>query len=479
MLVRHFFTPRLAHSSYIIAGGSVCAVVDPSRDVQAYLSAAAELGVRITHVLETHLHADFVSGHMDLASITGARVVMPAQAECRFPHLGVREGDVLEIENIRLDVMETPGHTPEHVSFTVTDTSRGDSPAGVFCGDTLFVGDVGRPDLFPGMAEELASKLFDSLRKLMALPDHCEVYPAHGAGSLCGRAISSKYTSTVGYERRFNPAAAATDRSAFIHSLTGSMPPAPDHFARCSGVNRSGPAAVASIPPPEPLEAGAFHKAIGRGDCFVLDVRRYEAFAGLHVPRSWSIDFTGNLPTFAGWVIPPDRDILLVATDEAEALETAVWLRRVGLDRVKGHLQGGMFQWTNRGLPAGHLRLVTAQEAAGSIKSGSGPQVLDVRAQTEFAGFHLPGALNIPAPDLRTGHSELDPSGDYLLVCSTGQRSVLAAGILLSLGFRNVACLAGGMKGYGAATNGPECPMCAIPHGPGAFNGQAPAPGHP
>lgn len=471
MLVKHFFTPKLAHSSYIIAGGSTCAVVDPSRDVGAYLAAANDLGVRITHVFETHLHADFVSGHMDLAAMTGAEIVMPGGAQSAFPHRGVREGDSLSIENIRFNVLETPGHTPEHVSFVVTDTSRGDSPAGVFCGDTLFVGDVGRPDLFPGMAEELASSLFDSLKKLMALPDHCEVYPTHGAGSLCGRSMSSKYTSTVGYERRFNEAAGIGERSSFIRSLTNDMPPAPDHFSRCSGINRLGPRTLSSIPAPVPLDAGAFFKLMDHGECFTLDVRRYDAFSGQHVPRSWSIDFTGNLPTFAGWVIPPDRDILLVATSPDEAVETAKWLRRVGLDRVKGFLDGGMFSWAVRGLPTRRLRLLSAPEASRVLSSGSGPQVLDVRARSEYDAFHLQGALNIPAPDLRLRHGELDPHGEYLVMCSTGQRSALAASILLSLGFENVSGFAGGMKGYGAASPAPECPLCPSPHGPMALSG--------
>lgn len=465
MLVKHFFMPKTAHSSYIIAGSRSCAVLDPSRDTGVYLKAAGELGVRITHVLETHLHADFVSGHMDLAA-AGARIVAPASADCGFPHQGVREGDSFSIENIRFSVMETPGHTPEHVSYVVTDTFRGPEPAGVFCGDTLFVGDAGRPDLFPGRAGALASSLFDSLHRLMELPDFCEVWPAHGAGSLCGRSLASKYTSTVGYEKLYNPVLRRTDREDFIRSLTTDMPPAPDHFSRCSTVNARGPALLSELPEPAPLSPGEFKKAV-EGGAFVLDVRRYDAFSGMHVPGSISIDSTGNLPTFAGWVAPPDRPILLVADDPREASEAALWLRRVGLDDIAGCLKGGMASWVLAGYPSGRLPQLSAHEAEALLRSDSRPGVvLDVRAPAEFRESHLDRAVNIPAPDLRHRHDELDPGKDILVVCGTGQRSTLGASILMARGFPRVSSLGGGLRGMQAASLAPVCALCAGPHGP-------------
>lgn len=469
MLVRHFFTPKIAHSSYILSGSGTCAVVDPSRDTRSYILAAEELGVNITHILETHLHADFVSGHTDLAALTGAETVAPEAAGCAFPHRGVSEGDSFHLGSVRVDVLETPGHTPAHVSYVVTDTARGASPVGVFCGDTLFVGDVGRPDLFPGMASSLASRLYHSLQKLMTLPDFCEVYPAHGAGSLCGRSMAAKYTSTIGYERRFNPALLPGDEESFVESLTTGMPPAPDHFSRCSEINRLGPALLSSLAPPAPFDPVVFFRAVSEGSSFVLDVRRYDAFAAQHVPGCWSIDFTGNLPTFAGWVAPPDRDILLVATDPEEARAATVWLRRVGLDRVSGYLGGGMFSWAVGGLPTARMGLLSVQEAHAA--SGGLKTILDVRAPSEFDDFHLPGSLNIPAPDLRNRYTELDPRGGFLVICSTGQRSALAASILLSKGFSDVSCVSGGMRGFQAASLAPACPMCAIPHGPRAQAG--------
>ncbi len=207
MRLKHFFINKIAHSSYLLVGNDTCAVIDPQRDVDLYINEARTLGVDITHIFQTHLHADFISGHMDLAEKTRAKIYAPKSANCTFEHIGLSEGDTVEIENMLLNVIETPGHTPEHVCYVVVDRSRGESPIGVFVGDTLFVGDVGRPDLFPDMAVELAGKLFHSLHdKLMKLPDYCEVYPAHGAGSLCGRAMGAKWVTTIGYERKFNPA---------------------------------------------------------------------------------------------------------------------------------------------------------------------------------------------------------------------------------------------------------------------------------
>ncbi|MFO7943887.1 MAG: MBL fold metallo-hydrolase [Anaerolineales bacterium] len=205
MLLKHTYIEKIAHSSYILAGTTSCAVIDPSRDVDLYLEEAHKLGVEITHILETHLHADFVSGHLELAHRTGADIYMPQAGNCAFDHVPVSDGDILEVDAIRLEVLETHGHSPENACYVVRDTTRSEGPLGVFTGDTLFVGDVGRPDLFPNRAEELADKLYHSLHeKLLTLPDHCEVYPAHGAGSLCGRTLSAKRRSTIGYERRYN-----------------------------------------------------------------------------------------------------------------------------------------------------------------------------------------------------------------------------------------------------------------------------------
>jgi hydroxyacylglutathione hydrolase len=262
MFVQPFFVKGLAHSSYLLAGTTTCAIVDPRRDVEIYLDAAKDMGMKITHILETHLHADFISGHLDLAARTGATIVAPKSAKCRFKHKAVAEGDRFKIEDMVIAVLDTPGHTPEHITYVVTDKARGSEAVSIFCGDVLFVGDVGRPDLFPGKARQLASKLYDNLhQKLLTLPDFCEVYPAHGAGSLCGRAMGAKRTTTIGYERRYNTALQIKDKDKFIKSLTTNMPAAPDHFSRCSAINGKGPALVEKLPRLVALGPQAFAQA--------------------------------------------------------------------------------------------------------------------------------------------------------------------------------------------------------------------------
>lgn len=467
MFIQQFFVPGLAHSSYLLGGVAACAIIDPRRDVAIYLEAAAAMGMKITHILQTHLHADFVSGHLDLAEASGALIVAPRSGNCQFRHQPVAEGDRFRIDDLEIQVLETPGHTPEHVTYVIVDHARGPQPAVIFCGDTLFVGDVGRPDLFPGMALDLAAKLFGSIHdKLMALPPFCEVYPAHGAGSLCGRAMGAKRTSTVGYEKLYNGAVAIADRQQFIASLTTDMPAAPDHFSRCSEINRRGPALVSALPAPQPLIASRFRELMDAEDVLVLDVRGYSAFGGQHVPGAYHIDLGGNFATFAGWVLPPDRKILLVVEKGADADDAAVALHRVGLDHVIGYLEGGMFEWAKAGFASGHVPQLSAPELNWRIAKGDGLVLVDVRSAGEFGAAHISGALHIPTPLLRSRYVELDPDRDIALVCSTGHRSSLAASILKQHGFSRIWNVAGGMTGFNAAGFAPECPLCVVPHGP-------------
>jgi glyoxylase-like metal-dependent hydrolase (beta-lactamase superfamily II)/rhodanese-related sulfurtransferase len=467
MLLKHFFVEKIAHSSYLLAGSRTCAIVDPERNVDIYLDAARSLGMRITHVIETHLHADFVSGHMDIRERTGAAIIAPRSAECDFDHIGVSGGDSIQIEDVRLDVLETPGHTPEHVCYVVTDTARGDAPVCIFTGDTLFVGDVGRPDLFPGRAHELAGKLYDSIHgKLLELPDYCEVLPAHGAGSLCGRAMGAKWTSTIGYERRFNPSLRIEDRETFIQSLTSDMPPAPDHFGTCTGINAVGPALVGELPRPARLAPLAFRDRGSERGAVVLDVRPYDAYGGQHVPNALSIPLGGNFATFAGWVIPAHARILMVVQSHEQAMEATRWLQRVGLDRVEAYLDGGTDAWSKEGLPAAHTTQLSPEEVHGMVVGRELFTLLDVRASHEYASSHIGGALNVPAPDLRTRHVELDASVPTVVMCSSGNRSSLAASILERNGFDNLRNAAGGYAGYAAAGFGEPCVICSLPHGP-------------
>lgn len=466
MLIQSFFVPGLSHISYLLCGSKTCAVIDPKRDIQIYLDTAKAMGLKITHILETHLHADFISGHMDLADKIGAKIYAPKSGNCQFDHIALSEGDSFEIEDMELRVLDTPGHTPEHLVYVVVDHSRGEDPVALFSGDTLFVGDVGRPDLFPGIARDLASKLYDSLQKLARLPDFCEVYPAHGAGSLCGRAMSAKRTSTLGYEKRYNYAFQEKDRNKFIELLTTDMPEAPDHFSRCSDINRKGPALVKDLPCLMPFDPVSFHQQSKEKNTIILDIRPYEAFGGQHVPGAYHIDFGGNFSTFAGWVLPPDTDILLVSQSPSQSEEAVIQLRRVGLDRTIGYLEEGMYEWGKAGLPSEQVGQISVEKVNQRITGDSKVILLDVRAKREFLTGHIHGAINIPFPDLRKRFAELDRSIPILVICNTGHRSSIATSLLKQYGFKEVSNVVGGMTGYNAAGLGPECPVCVAPHGP-------------
>lgn len=465
MLLKHFFTGKIAHSSYILAGKNSCAIIDPQRDVDFYISEARALGVDITHILQTHLHADFISGHMDLAK-TGAKIYAPQSADCTFDHVPLSEGDTVELEDMVLKVLETPGHTPEHLSYVVVDKSRSDAPVGAFVGDTLFVGDVGRPDLFPDMAQELAGQLYHSLHdKLLQLPDHVEVYPAHGAGSLCGRAMGAKWTTTIGYERRFNEALQIKEKSDFIKSLTENMPPAPDHFSRCSDINRQGPIRLGDLPPMAELSTDQFKKEMSKPEMVVLDTRSYHAFSAQHISGAWHLDLNGNFPTFSGWILPTDKDILLVADNYKKALEANTWARRVGVDRIAGYLDGGMMAWAVAGFEASSINLLSVEDLHGMIDGHVDFVLVDVRAPQEYEDNHITGAINIPVAELRTRHEELNKDKATVLICSSGNRSSLGVSILEQHGFNKIYNVAGGMTGYSAAGYTRECKACVNPHG--------------
>ncbi len=455
MIIQQFFVPGIAHSSYIVAGDRTCAVIDPARDTERYLRAAREMGVRITHILETHLHADFVSGHLDLAEATGAAIYAPTRGNCAFPHYAVSEGSEIPLEDIRFSVVETAGHTPESLCYVATDLARGDSPVSLFSGDTLFVGDVGRPDLFPGRAEDLASSLYDNLHdKIMTLPDECEVYPAHGAGSLCGRAMAAKRTSTIGYEKRYNYALRIKDKDAFVRALTSEMPAAPDHFTRCSAINRAGPALMKSLARPVPLGPGSFFEKMKDDRSLLLDVRSYQSFSGVHIPGAWHIDLSGNFPTQAGWILPPEKDILLVVEEPRHADEATLQLHRVGFDRVAGYLDGGMLSWGAAGLPITRVPVLSADETHTLVGEG-GAVLVDVRSSEEWDAAHAESSVHIPWHDLRTRFTELNPTLHYILMCRGGQRASIAASILKMHGFGMVSNLGGGYTAYKRAGYAP------------------------
>ena len=466
MYVHQFFVKGLAHLSYILGGNQTCAVIDPKRDVDEYIEVAKSMGLKITHILETHLHADFISGHLDLAEKTGAKIYAPKAGKCKFDHVPVKEGDIIEIEDMKLKVLDTGGHTPEHISYVVTDLSRGKEPVSVFCGDTLFVGDVGRPDLFPGQAEKLASRLYGNLnQKLLNLPDFCAVYPAHGAGSLCGRAMGAMRLTTIGYERKYNPALQHKTKESFKKSLLTGMPDAPDHFSRCSAINGKGPVLIGNLPEVGPLNPKEFWK-LKNDDHVVVDLRDYTAFGGSHIPGSYNLDLAGNFSTFAGWVLPSDKPLLLVGGILEDIQQATIQLHRVGLDQIIGYLDGGIRSWANQALPLEHIPQITVQELKGQLEHGEELVLLDVRAKGEWDGGHIEGSIHIPFPDCRTRYGEVQDKKPVVVICNTALRASLAAGILKQHGINNLSVLSGGMTAWRAAGYSETCPTCEAPHGP-------------
>ncbi|MGH7714922.1 MAG: MBL fold metallo-hydrolase, partial [Vulcanimicrobiaceae bacterium] len=344
MYFQQFFLSCLAHASYFIGSDGVAAVVDPQRDVDLYVREAEEHGFEIRYVIETHLHADFVSGHRELAARTGAQIYLGARAQAAFPHVDIHDGDELRVGKCRVQFLETPGHTLESVSAVVYDEDSS-APKMVLTGDTLFIGDVGRPDL-GGDPKELAGMLYDSLHgKLMKLPDDVEVFPAHGAGSLCGRAMSTDRSSTIGRERSTNYALKAADKAEFIELLTSELPDRPGYFATDVELNRAGAAPLGELPPPEALSPQQVRERQSAG-AIVLDTRDEDAYGAGHVPGSISISLDGQFAMWAGTIIGLDIDVIILAENDEQVHESHTRLARVGIERATAYLVGGMQAWT-------------------------------------------------------------------------------------------------------------------------------------
>jgi glyoxylase-like metal-dependent hydrolase (beta-lactamase superfamily II)/rhodanese-related sulfurtransferase len=346
---KQFYLGCLAHASYLIGSAGEGTVIDPQRDVDQYIDEANASGLTIKYVIETHLHADFVSGHRELSERTGAQIVFGSKAGVSFPHRDVNDGDRLDVGRVELRILETPGHTPEGISILVIDHEVSDRPQKVLTGDTLFIGDVGRPDLAGARghtAEEMAGALFDSLHtKLLTLADDVEVFPAHGAGSMCGRNISNETSSTIGEQRKFNYALKTKNRDEFIKMMTTDLPEAPAYFSRDAEINRTGAAPLLELPEQVRLSPEEFKTLASEGN-FVLDVRPAGPFGAGHVPGSINIALSGQFASWAGSLIPAGAGILLVAEDENGVHEAVTRLARVGIETVRGYLGGGIYAWS-------------------------------------------------------------------------------------------------------------------------------------
>jgi hydroxyacylglutathione hydrolase len=443
MYFQQFYLTCLSHASYMLGSEGVAVVVDPQRDVSLYIDEAAEHGLKIEHIIETHLHADFVSGHRELADRTGATIHLGARAGATFPHVDVHDGDEIRFGRVILRFLETPGHTIESVSIAVTDLDRRETPYAVLTGDTLFIGDVGRPDLAPDLTpQQLAGMLFDSLhQKLLPLGDDVEVYPAHGAGSLCGKQMRPERQSTIGKERALNYALRPQSKDEFVRLLTAELPERPGYFALDAEINRSGaPAltemqALAELTPEEAVDRQ-------RTGAIILDTRPSQQFFAGHIPGAVHIALGGQYASFAATLLGLDKEIVLVAEDEEHLEESRLRLARVGIERVVGSLKSGMQQWTG---PVAEIHQVSVEDLRREMEN---VQIVDVRREAEFADGHIEGAMLMPLHKLESLVSALDHDRPIAVHCKGGYRSAIGCSLIQRAGFENVINVMGGFDAW-------------------------------
>ncbi len=466
MLLKRFYDEKLAQASWLVgcqATGEAI-VIDPNRDIAQYLDAAKREGLEIQHVTETHIHADFVSGVRELAAKTGATMYLSDEGGegWRYGFLEdgrsarLRDGDVFMVGNVRFAVWHTPGHTPEHVVFVVTDTAGADEPIGAFTGDFVFVGDVGRPDLLEkaagvgGTMDAAARDLFGSIQRFRELPDWLQVWPGHGAGSACGKALGAVPQSTLGYEKRFNWAFGIADEAEFVQVVLAGQPEPPRYFAEMKRVNRDGPRVLGAMPRPHRL-AAADIVGIVEGGGLVVDGRRAAEFAKAHVPGTINIPLNRSFTTYAGALLPYDRPFYLLLDVESApnaAEEAARDLAMIGLDQVAGWFGAPAVEaWIDADRTIGRVDHVAADAVADALQRGT-TEVIDVRGRSEFDAGHLPGARNVPLPTLIQELHSIPRDHRIIVHCQTGARSAIAASVLRANGFGRVANYTDSMVGW-------------------------------
>jgi glyoxylase-like metal-dependent hydrolase (beta-lactamase superfamily II)/rhodanese-related sulfurtransferase len=451
MFLQRYYLECLSHASYMIADEATgqAAVIDPQRDVDIYLDDAKKHGFEIKHVILTHFHADFVAGHIELRDRVGAKIYLGNAAEAEFDFQSLGDGDRIEMGDVRLEAMETPGHTPEGLTILAFDQSKdSEHPYAAFTGDTLFIGDVGRPDLLASIgvtAEQLAEMLYDSLHhKLMKLPDATLVYPAHGAGSMCGKSLSNEAVSTIGDQKKYNYALQPMSKDAFMELVALDQPEAPGYFVHDAILNRKERASLeetmAGTMQPLGLEAVLRLQSDGAQ---IVDTRDVLEFAGAHMMGSVNIPVDGKYATWAGTVLDKETPIVVIA-DEERIAESIMRLGRIGFDHVAGFLKDGLDAFHDRPELVGHTKRVTALEV-----SQLGPQeIIDVRTEKEWQNGHLEGSVNIPLSQLASRAGEVPAEGDVVVHCQGGYRSSIATSMLQKLGRTNVIDLVGGYKAW-------------------------------
>jgi glyoxylase-like metal-dependent hydrolase (beta-lactamase superfamily II) len=457
MILRQFYLNCLAHASYLVGddASATAAVVDPQRDVDQYLAFADAHGLRIAHVILTHFHADFVAGHLELRDRTGANIYLGAAARAEYPFTSLRDGESIEFGRVRLTALETPGHTAESISILVFDLDRSATePHAVLTGDTLFVGDVGRPDLRVALgwsAEDLGGLLYDSLhKKLLPLPDSSLVYPAHGAGSLCGKAISRETVSTIGEQRRLNYALQPMSRQAFVDLVTADQPDAPPYFTYDAVLNSRerqtlDETLARQLNPLTLDQVLAIQNTGGQ----ILDTRDPNDFAAAHLAGSINVGLGGQYATWAGTVLNHEDPIVIVA-DPGREHESATRLGRIGFDHLAGYLQNGLSSLTSRPDLTAATERISAGVAHDRLATGA-PLLVDVRAPREHEQKHVPGSVSLPLNHLIERVGQLPTNRPIVLHCAGGYRSSIAASLLQSRGFRDVSEMAGGIAAWEAA----------------------------
>jgi hydroxyacylglutathione hydrolase len=466
MILKRLYDEKLAQASYLIgcAATGESLVVDPNRDVQQYIDAAEAEGLHISHVTETHIHADFVSGLHELADRTGAHAYLsdeggPDWSYAFAGELGatlLKDGAEFRVGNIRVQAMHTPGHTPEHVSFVITDTAGADEPMGVLTGDFVFVGDVGRPDLLEkaagvsGTMEAGARDLFRALQRFRELPDWLQIWPGHGAGSACGKALGAVPSTTLGYEKRFNWGFSHDSEQAFVDAVLAGQPEPPKYFAEMKRINKTGPRVLGGFPQPPRLDARALDEAV-RGAGPVVDMRPWREYRDGHVAGTLSIPLNRSFTTWAGWLIPYDADFHLVGS-ERDVAEAVRDLAMIGLDRVAGWFPVEVIREASAGDALRRLDEREPAEVRGEIERGD-VTILDVRGQSEYDAGHLPGVTHIPLGYLRERMHEIPADRPVVVHCKGGGRSAIAASLLEAHGFDDVTNLAGGFDQWAAEGN--------------------------
>lgn len=451
MFIEQIKSEGLAHLSYVIGGEGCAAVIDPRRDCDLYLEIAARNDCRVTHIFETHRNEDLVSGAPVLAAKTGASVYHGPNAagDVKYAQTA-REGDRFTFGDVRLTVMETPGHTDDSLSFAAAHTTSGDDVLAVFTGDALFVSDVGRTDFYPDRAREVAGLLYDSLRKLSELGDQVIVYPAHGSGSVCGSQMANRDFSTIGYEKRHNPRLQIADREKFIDAKVSEQHDTPPYFRHMEKLNLLGAAPIAHPIAPPPLTMQAFKRAADDG--VLVDVRSTSAFLGSHLPTSLALPLS-LLSSFAGWLLDPEDSIVLIADDAEQAGHASRLLARIGYDQVRGFLAPSLPAWAAAGESFGGLPVVDVDEVRNRLSEERHRwSLLDVRSDEEVEELSVPGSRHIYVGELPARLDELDKELAYTVMCASGARATIAASVLLRAGCQDVDLFLGSVGAWKASS---------------------------